>query len=181
MAKKKYKSLGVRIKRLREERDMSLQTLANETGFSSQFLQDVEGEHRIPPVGALLKIARALGVESGLLLKEEDEAAEEKRRAETRKRTDNYSYRMLTPDVAHKHLKAFHVSIDPHTHHKGVSYQHEGEEFIYVLQGEVEVTIGENMNRIHQGESLHFNSSVTHKLKNSGAAPTELIVVLYTP
>ncbi len=184
MAKRKYLPLGRRLRRLREEKGLSLQNLANETGFNTTFLEDIEEEKRIPPVGALLKVARALGVESGFFLKEEKDeldAAAERRQEETRKRTESYSYRMLTQDAANKHLKGFHITIDPRSHHAGPSYQHEGEEFVYVLKGEVEVTVGENLNHLRLGDSLHFNSSIIHKLRNPGDEATELLVVLYTP
>jgi quercetin dioxygenase-like cupin family protein len=88
---------------------------------------------------------------------------------------------MLTVDSAEKHLKAFRVMIEAGSHHKGVSYQHEGEEFIYVLKGEVEVSVGDNVNHLGNGESLHFNSSIVHKLRNPGGTECELLVVLYTP
>ena len=182
MAKKKYKPLAIRLKRLRQEKGLSLETLANETGLAAGFLLEIENEQRIPPVAALLRISRALGVESGYLLRDEEvEAAEIKRREEVRKRTEDYSYSMLTIDSAEKHLKAFRVIIEAGSHHKGVSYQHEGEEFIYALKGEVEVSVGENLNQLGEGESLHFNSSVVHSLRNPGDSECELLVVLYTP
>ena len=65
--------------------------------------------------------------------------------------------------------------------HKGVSYQHEGEEFVYVLKGHIEVTVGNHVNNLGWGESLHFNSAINHKLKNVGTADAELLVVIYTP
>ena len=60
-------------------------------------------------------------------------------------------------------------------------YQHEGEEFIYVLSGKVEVTVGEHINTLAKGDTLHFNSGILHKLKNTGKENAELIVVLYVP
>jgi quercetin dioxygenase-like cupin family protein len=65
--------------------------------------------------------------------------------------------------------------------HKGVGYQHEGEEFVYVLTGHIEVTVGDHVNDLKEGQSLHFNSGVRHKLKNVGQKKAELLVVIYTP
>ncbi len=62
-----------------------------------------------------------------------------------------------------------------------VEYHHEGEEFIYVLQGTLQITVGENISVLHQRETIHFNSAITHKLKNLSSKKTELIVVVYTP
>ena len=97
------------------------------------------------------------------------------------KRTEDYTYETLTPEARHKHLKAFKISIDPKSDHKGVSYQHQGEEFVYVLKGRVEVTVGENKNTLTPGKSLHFNSSIIHKLRNTSDKKAELLVVLFTP
>ena len=65
--------------------------------------------------------------------------------------------------------------------HKGVGYQHEGEEFVYVLAGEIEIIVGDHVNKLNAGESLHFNSGIRHKLKNIGKEKAELLVIIYGP
>jgi quercetin dioxygenase-like cupin family protein len=60
-----------------------------------------------------------------------------------------------------------------------VGYQHEGEEFVYVLSGEIEVIVGDHVNTLDAGESLHFNSGIRHKLRNIGDEKAELVVVIY--
>ncbi len=161
---------------------MSLETLANETGQAKDYLEQIESDQVIPPVAVILSLARALEVDSAELLKDEQAQAAAERRAEAVKvRTEHYSYRLLTPEALHKHLKAFLVTIDPVSDLEGPGYQHEGEEFIYVLKGQVEVKVGQNINQLVEGQSLHFNSSVVHTLRNTGTTPCELLVVLYTP
>jgi quercetin dioxygenase-like cupin family protein len=122
-----------------------------------------------------------LEIDSSILLQEEKERAERKSADDYQKRTEDYTYENLTPEARHKHLKAFKIAIDPKSDHKGVSYQHAGEEFHYVLKGKVEVMVGENRNVLSPGDSLHFNSNIVHKLKNIGSVEAELLVVLYTP
>ena len=87
----------------------------------------------------------------------------------------------MTPGAENKHLKAFRVAIPAGQDHKGVGYQHEGEEFDYVLKGRIEVVVGDHVNTLAAGESLHFNSGIRHKLRNIGAEDAELIVVIYNP
>jgi len=65
--------------------------------------------------------------------------------------------------------------------HKGVGYQHEGEEFVYVLKGDIEVVVGDHVNRLRKDDSLHFNSAIRHQMRNVGKETAELIVVLYNP
>jgi transcriptional regulator with XRE-family HTH domain len=178
---KKAKPLGERLRDLRTEKGIGLDFLANETGFSVDYLSRIENGQIMPPVATILRLSRALEIDSGVLLKEERNQADKKKLEDFKKRTEDYSYQTLTPEALHKHLKAFRVSIDPVSEHKGVSYQHEGEEFVYVLKGKVEVTVGENQNVLNQEDSLHFNSSIVHKLRNLGSERAEMLVVLYTP
>ena len=52
---------------------------------------------------------------------------------------------------------------------------------MYVLDGRVDVQVGQKKNALHKGQSLHFNSAIIHKLRNPSKKKTELIVVVYTP
>jgi quercetin dioxygenase-like cupin family protein len=172
--------IGSKIKKARTSKKFSLEHVANETGFSTEYLKEVEAGKAIPPVGALLQIARALEIDSGSLLKEPESKLQTRIKAHT-KRTDNYAYTTLTPGAENKHLKAFRVMIEAQQDHKGVDYHHEGEEFVYVLAGKIEVAVGEHLNIVEQGESLHFNSGIRHKLKSVSDQRAELLVVIYTP
>ena len=128
MPKKKkddLESIGQKIKKVRTKKKMPLDAMANETGFSIDYLKKIEAGKKIPPVGALLQIARALEIDSTFFLREEASNLQKRVRAYT-KRTDNYAYTTLTPGAENKHLKAFKISIEPLQDHEGVGYQHEG-------------------------------------------------------
>ena len=172
--------VGKKIKKARTSKKFTLDRVANETGFSVDYLKKVEAGKAIPPVGALLQISRALEIDSGSLLKEPESKLQNRIKAHT-KRTDNYAYTTLTPGAENKHLKAFRVIIEAHQDHKGVDYHHEGEEFVYVLSGKIEVVVGEHINTLAQGDSLHFNSGIRHKLRSVSDEPAELVVVIYSP
>jgi len=176
------KSFGAKMKQLRQVRKISFESLANKTGLSQRYLKDIEEGKIIPPVAAVIQISKALSVNSGSFLSAEEKEASEKRRKEGfYKRTQAYSYKTLTPEAETKHMKAFLVTIDPRQDHRMVEYRHEGEEFIYVLRGEVEVRVGENPNILKKGETLHFDSGIPHKLRNLSEEEAKLLVVLYTP
>jgi len=175
-------AFGTKIKRLREKKGLRLEDLANQTGFSPEYLHKIENQEEIPPVAAILQISRALSLDARDFLTTPQEDESEQRKVESfEKRTRSYAYRSLSPGARTKHLRAFLVSIDARQDHDMVEYRHEGEEFIYVLSGEVEVTVGAHVNQLQSGASLHFNSGVRHMLRNPGARKTELLVVLYTP
>lgn len=181
MIRRKSQPLGKRLFKLRREKKLTLKNVANETGLTTKYISQVEKGEVIPPVSVLLQLSRALEIDSSLLLREEKARADKQKAEDYQKRTEAYTYQTLTPEARHKHLKAFKIFIDPKSDHKGVSYQHLGEEFHYVLKGKIEVLVGENKNILGPGDSLHFNSSIVHKLRNIGDKRAELIVVLYTP
>jgi quercetin dioxygenase-like cupin family protein len=172
--------VGKRIRKIRLKKKISLDRIANETGCAIDSLKKIESGAEIPPVGTLLQISRALRIDSGELLQEQESNLKQRIKAYT-KRTDSYAYQTLTPGAENKHLKAFLVTIDPMQRHKGVGYQHEGEEFVYVLDGKVEVLVGEHLNTLKKGDSLHFNSGIRHQLKNIDKKKAELLVVIYGP
>ena len=172
--------VGEKIKKTRQKKKITLDQVANDTGCSIDYLKQIESGRKIPPVGTLLQISRALEIDSGLLLKEGVSTVESRVKA-YKKRTENYAYVTLTPGAENKHLKAFRVTVDPMKEHKGVGYQHEGEEFVYVLAGNIEITVGDHVNSLKKGQSLHFNSGIRHKLRNVGRKKAELLVVIYVP
>lgn len=181
MAKKKQlQPIGKRIRRARLDKKISLDTMANETGLSKDRIKEIESGKKRPSVGILLQISRALHVDSAFLLKESEDIIEQRSKAYT-KRTDNYAYTPLTVHAENKHLKAFRIVVEAHKKHDGVGFQHEGEEFVYVLKGTVEYKVGDHINRLKEGDSLHFNSGIKHDLRNTGKTDAELIVVVYAP
>ncbi len=180
-SRRKPQPIGKKLMGLRKKKKLTLKNLGNETGLATKYLSQVEKGEVTPPVSVLLQLSRALEIDSSILLREEKERVKKKKSDDYQKRTEAYTYETLTPEARHKHLKAFKVFIDPKSDHKGVSYQHLGEEFQYVLKGKIEVMVGENKNILGPGDCLHFNSSISHKLRNISSEKAELLVVLYTP
>ena len=172
--------VGKKIKKARMQKKVTFDQLANETGFSVEYLKNIESGDQIPPVGALLQISRALELDSGYLLREQESQLKNRVKAYT-KRTENYAYTTLTPGAENKHLKAFKVTVDPFQDHKGVGYQHEGEEFVYVLSGKLEIVVGDHVNKLKANDSLHFNSGIRHMMRNIGEEKAEMLVVIYGP
>ena len=174
-------SFGAKIAKIRKSRDWSLEQLAKATGQTPEFLELVESDKTSPPVSFLLGLARALGVDPGTFLSREEQSAIRDQRAQSFiKRTRSYSYETLTPGAEESHLRAFMVTIESHHAHKPVEYRHEGEEFIYVMEGDLEFVLGGKVHVLKKGESIHFNSDIPHKLKSLSNEPTRCLVMLYT-
>ena len=175
-------SFGQRIKKLREDRKMNVADMAEKTGQPPEFIEQVESDSLTPPVSFLLQLSHALQIDpSNFLTEQEKVQIDGKRQEAFVKRTQNYSYRTLTPGAEDKHLRSFMVTIEPKEKHKMVEYKHPGEEFIFVYKGELELTLGNRVIHLKQGETAHFDSETRHKLRNISDEKCELIVTLYTP
>ncbi len=172
-------SVGKRITLSRNEKGLSLQALAETAGCSEEYLQWVEDSQVEPPVALLIRLAKAMKLDPSAFLTPADSGMN--RLNEAAKRTGAYSYQTLTSSEPDKHLMAFLVKIPPKTEHEGVGYLHEGEEFIFVLSGEVEITVDHEKTVLKERESFRFNSAFNHHLSNPGARETELLITLYVP
>lgn len=160
----------------------SLEELAERTGQSPEYLQQVEKDEVVPSVSSLLQISKALKVDPGTFLMDEEKAAIKDQRAQAFiKRTKNYYYQTLTPGAENLHLRGFMITIEPNQALKPVAYKHEGEEFIYVMEGSLELTLDNKKRQLKVGENIHFNSEIPHKLKSLGNETTRCLVMLYTP
>ena len=179
-AKPAVLSLGKRVKEARSRLGISLEELAQRSGYTADVISAIEEEQMVPPVALILQLSRILKLD----MEPDDSAGTTATRLRARshkRRVDSYAYQALTRPKTDMHLRAYQVTIEPKTEHKGVEYHHEGEEFIYVLEGELVIQIGENMNTVKKGQSIHFDSSLHHKLNNPSSQTAMLLVVIYVP
>ena len=173
---------GARLERLRESRSWTREQIAEKTGQTPEFIEQVETDMMTPSVAFLLRLAKAFDVDPGTFLKDDEKAQLQDQRAKAFiKRTKNYFYQTLTPEAENQHLRGFLITIEPNQAHKPVDYRHEGEEFVYVMEGNLELTLDTRVHRLKPGESKHFNSEIPHKLKSLGNEITRCLVMLYTP
>ena len=177
----KGSAFGEKIRALREAQGWSPEHLAEATGQTPEFIAGVESGEIAPPVAFILRLSNSVGVDPGTFLKgEEKERIRDQRTQAYVNRTRNYSYQTLTSGAEHDHLRAFMVTIEPHHDHKPVAYKHEGEEFIFVMEGELEFTLGSKAAVLKTGESIHFHSNTPHKLRSLTEEMTRCLVILYT-
>ena len=183
MARKKGEkvSIGQRMKTGRAKIGMTVEDLARETGYLPEIIEAVEEDRSVPPVSLVLQLSRALKLSMDDLEAAEDTQATKRRSKSHRKRVDSYAYTPLSRPGPDKHMRGYLVTIDPLTDHKGVEYHHEGEEFIFVLEGGITIQIGENVSMLSREESIHFNSALHHTLSNPHRETAKLLVVVYVP
>ncbi len=173
---------GSKLMRIRQAHGISQEILADKTGKTPDFIDDIENNRTTPSVGFMIKLSEVFKVDPGTFLNEEDRTALSGKRAkEYVKRTGNYSYQNLTPGAENEHLRVFMVTIASRQVHKPVAFRHEGEEFIYVMSGKLELKLDEKNHILMPGESIKFNSEIPHKLKSLTDETTQCLVSLYTP
>jgi len=180
MAKKTEESFGERIRRLREANGISMEAFSRDTGYPEEFLKDIEDGKTAPPVAVVLQLSRFFNVDVEQSQGTGGKEAARKRTTSHKKRVASYAYKPLSKGER-KHLRAYRVTIDPETKHKGVEYHHEGEEFIYVLEGSLKIQVGQNTSTVKSGAYINFDSSLSHKLSNPTREKAELLVVIYMP
>jgi transcriptional regulator with XRE-family HTH domain len=185
-------SVGSRVRRVRETKDVSLEELAERTGLQKDFLASLEEEDVYPSLGPLLKVSRALGVRLGTFM--DDKASHDPLIVRLENREIELS--MLTGKEApvslqfyslgkakiDRHMEPFFVELLPESNADGSGLSsHEGEEFMVVVKGEIDVTYGQEKHRLKQGDSVYYNSIVPHHVCSVGDRPAEIYAVLYLP
>jgi transcriptional regulator with XRE-family HTH domain len=180
--------VGEKIKSYRESMGLSLGDMAEKTGFSTAFLSQLENHLISPPLGAIMKIARCLGIETGKLFDQKgkapftivrkDERVETSRVASKEGVRYGYSYESLAPDKINRKMEPFLVTLEP-VAKKGVPYNHEGEEFLFVLEGKVEIQLGEHTDILEPGDSIYYDSTLNHRVACADDRPAKIIAVIY--
>lgn len=184
--------LGKRIGALREARGLTQDQLAAGAGFTKGYFSKIENSKAIPPIGTLLKISNVLGVDLVDLLDGEVDDMDEGPICLTRSQTPEsvvkgkkafgYDYFPLAQKRHEKHMHPF-VMVFPPEVDKQVRFEHQGEEFMYVLSGKVEfeATIGGRRKVwiLSQGDSIYFDSRIPHRGR-SVRGTSKVLVVIYS-
>jgi transcriptional regulator with XRE-family HTH domain len=183
--------VGEKIKALREQRGFSLKDVADLTGFSTALLSQMENHLVSPSLGTMMKLARALGVRVGDFLGEtqgepftivrKDERKNVSRFASKEGVKYGYSYESLGFDKKDRHMEPFIVTLEPATVKTAKTSVHEGEEFIFVLEGEMEVIFGNHTDVLYPGDSIYYDSTIPHRVQCHQDKGTKILAVLYAP
>ena len=181
--------VGEKIKALREQKGLSLKDVADLTGFSTALLSQMENHLVSPSLGTIIKLARALGVKVGDFLGEtqgepftivrKDERKKVSRFASKDGVKYGYSYESLGFEKKDRHMEPFIVTLEPATVKASKTSVHEGEEFIFVLEGEMEVILGDHTDVLYPGDSIYYDSTIPHRVQCHQDKVTKILAVLY--
>lgn len=187
------KIVGEKIKAIRESKLISIEELVERTGLAKEQIESIEANVVIPSLAPLIKIARALGVRLGTFLDDQDESGAVVCRSH--ERMDNsisfsnnamsarihMQYHSLSASKADRHMEPFIIDIQATDENSYELSSHEGEEFIYVMEGAVEVAYGKKNHVIEAGDSIYYDSIVPHHVHGFEGQAAKILAVVYTP
>lgn len=184
--------VGSKIKGIRESKNISIEEISERSGLSTDQITSIENDQYLPSLGPLIKIARALGVRLGTFLDDNDELGPVVCRAEERNSSISFSngatdarkhmeYHSLAKQKAGRHMEPFIIDIQPSEEKNFKLSAHEGEEFIYVMEGEVEIEYGKEKYNLKVGDSIFYDSIVEHHVHGATGKSARILAVVYTP
>jgi transcriptional regulator with XRE-family HTH domain len=183
--------VGARLAALRARRGLERRALAERAGIETALLDDYEEGRATPSVGELVRLAGALEVHVGQFF----QRGVEKRRVEVVRSGErwlvdppseaahrlNYRYQSLSFKLSDKLMSPFLVEIPPTSGAEAVSSQHEGEEFLFVLSGQLEVRIGSEVHRLGPGDAIYYDSLLEHSLRALEGTVVRVVACLAQP
>ncbi len=167
--------------------------MAERTGLAEEQINRIENNVDIPSLAPLIKIARALGVRLGTFLDDQDEVgAVVCRKEELNNSTISFSnnamnarthmqYHSLSNSKADRHMEPFIIDIENTEETNYELSSHEGEEFIFVMEGSVEIAYGKKTHVIEAGDSIYYDSIVPHHVHGYQGQAAKILAVVYTP
>lgn len=184
--------IGSKVKLLRETRKLTVEDVSERTNLSLETIENIEKGALVPSLTPLIKIARVLGVRLGTFMDDVENLGPVVTRAKEEKSVTRFSDRgnavnsdldfyTLAQNKAGRHMDPFIIDIYPSSEEEIKMSTHEGEEFIYVLNGTVEIKYGKDTYLLKEGDSIYYDSIVAHHVHSYGTDNAKILAVVYTP
>jgi transcriptional regulator with XRE-family HTH domain len=186
------KIVGERIKSIRESKSMTIEELAEKTALSVEQIKRIENDIDLPSLSPLIKISHALEVRLGTFFDDQsgsgpvicrkdqysDTISFSNNATQSRK---NMEYHSLSKSKTDRHMDPFIIDVAPIEKDDYVLSTHEGEEFIYILQGTMELVYGKNKYLLQVGDSVYYDSIIPHHIHAYQGQQAKILAVIYTP
>ena len=185
--------IGAKITTLRESLRLSQAELAERCDCDIAVLERIEAGKLPPSLAPLIKITRALGVRLGTLLdddtnvgpvvtrKGQAEAVARLKSLATSSDAGMLDFFSLAEGKTSRHMEPFMINVHPAPAGAHSLSSHEGEEFVYVLDGRIEVEYGHELQVLEPGDSIYYDSIVPHQLRAHGEGTARILAVVYAP
>jgi transcriptional regulator with XRE-family HTH domain len=176
----KREDLGKRIKRVREARHLTLKAIEGAAGISATHVSEIERGKTSPTLGALLRIARALGKDPAYFFESEELGDVSRVTSDDRVRESlpggAGTIDRLTTAIPGGRLQAAYIMLAPRGQRHGAAHAHAGDESALVLEGTVAFTVGEETHRLSHGDSIHFASGTPHTYSNASQTESATLI-----
>lgn len=184
--------IGAKVRLVRESRKLSVEDVSERTNLSVQQISSIEDGSLVPNLTPLIKIARVLGVRLGTFMDDDENLGPVVTKSQDKKEVTRFSDRgnavnsdldfyTLAHNKAGRHMDPFIIDIFPTSEEEIKLSTHEGEEFIFVLDGEVEIKYGKDTYVLEKGDSIYYESIVAHHVHSHGSGNAKILAVVYTP
>ncbi len=178
-----YKQIAPRLRGLRDALDLSVDALANKAGVPADEVRLYESGGTEIPVGFLLKVAQACQVDLTTLISGDE--AHLRNYALVRAgeglsvvRRKSYDYRDLAAKFKGRRMEPFLITVPPKEERDLSFNQHSGQEFMYILEGRLEVRLDQKVLVLGPGDSLYFDSKTPHALRGLDGKPAVFLDVI---
>lgn len=181
-------NIGAKIKELRNSKKLTLQDVANETGFSTALISQIENNKISPPIATLSKIAHFFDVRIGHFFSEtEEETPFEVLRNNERTvvprvvskdgSVHGYFYESLSVRKKNKKMDPFLLTLKEKVTNTD-TYSHSGEEFLFVMKGHAELLLDGKRIALGEGDSVYFDANLKHRLLSPSGDEVKVMVVV---
>jgi quercetin dioxygenase-like cupin family protein len=184
--------VGGKLAQIRESRNLSIGELAARSELPENLIRQIEEGDFIPSLTPLIKLGRALGVRLGTFLDDVEHLGPIINRkghltkavrfaGQAQASTGELDFHALAQGKSGRSMEPFLIDLLPGTDKTFPQSTHEGEEFMYVLSGRIEVSYGKEHHRLEEGDSIYLDSIVPHHVHAFGDAPARILAVVYAP
>lgn len=185
-------SVGEKLTHIRRTRKLTREQLAERSELPEELVQRIEEGGFIPSLTPLIKIGRALGVRLGTFLDDVEHlgpivnrkgqlAGAVRFAGKSKASSGELDFYALAQDKSGRHMEPFLIDIQPAEDRDYPMSTHEGEEFMYVLEGRIEILYGKEEYLLEEGDSIYLDSIVPHHVHAHGHAPARILAVVYAP
>jgi transcriptional regulator with XRE-family HTH domain len=182
--KEQIKLIAERIKGLREISGISAETVAKELGIESKLYSEYESGNIDIPIGFLYKIAHRYDTELSSILGGDNPKLHvyciaRKGKGLKVERRKPFTYENLAYNFVHKKAEPFIVTIDPESETSQAEFSsHPGQEFNYLLQGTLQLTIDGHEIILNEGDSVYFDSGYKHAMMALNNSPVKILAIV---
>jgi transcriptional regulator with XRE-family HTH domain len=183
-------NVGERVRMIRESRNLTRDELAGLSRLSRELIISIEESRDLPFLAPLVRIARTLGVRLSTFLEDTNQAGPAISRNNIKKPGIKHSgdktelfdlnFHPLASGKAGRHMEPHIIDIKPSAEKKFSVSSHQGEEFIYVLTGAIEVIYGDEKYQLQEGDSIYYESIIEHHVHTATTDPARILAVVFS-